>query len=453
MTNEIECLSNVIGDEEGACVYQTTVGSTWCLRTTGTGCSELSGSNISGTPEFHAGFLCSAPELNTLCSPTKTTKCEGYDVYYLDNCGNKANIYDSSQYNNDTYWTYMSDSVPCDDGLGNKDSRTCGQCEYFQGSMCENYQDADTSKPVYGDNICASLDCGSFDTNGDGKIESDEENYRQGERWCATYSDLSVVTNVNETEWDATVNSSTENLPGSRYVVLECRNGEVLETGCEAWRNQICAGDYYDLNGNGVQDLSDYRTAECVSNRWQDCVIQTNQASCEDSEDRDCLWIEGTSILKDGDTGASLATDENGNKIEASCVPKFAPGLDITQESDSGTTSCSLATTSCVVTYEFSLFRNRGKIEDADMQDRIKYCTDNCYCIPGYTDGAAKNKYEKNKPSTDPKSYNDWVASLNLVCSALGDCGNKINYIGEDGYQREDIIDTGDFEKNKFFGN
>lgn len=451
ISSETECIAQVLAEVDGACVYETPVGTTTCRRMTSSECDSLSGENVEeNTVEFFAGKLCSAPELGTICGATERTICEDYDVYFIDSCNNKANIYDASQLENQSYWSNIVERPPCDDGLGNKNSKSCGNCDYFSGSLCQDYKTADSPKPDHGTNICSSLDCGSYDTNGDGKIQSDEQNYKHGESWCATYPVLSEIDVVDEAYLDSNVDVEKENVPGSRYVSLECRNGEVVPTECDTYRNTICAEDFYDINENGERDSNEYRIGQCVANKWQDCVVQTDKESCEDGTQRDCRWVVGTSFIDE--TGENIATDE-ATGAPASCVPKFSPGFNFWEEDNGGNIACSRASTACTVVYEVSWIRNRDRaLGDKEIEERIDKCVQNCYCIPGYDESnknrRGKNKYENNKPSWHPKSYEEWISSLNLVCSSLGDCGNKVNYIGEPGEERDDVIDTGNFIKN-----
>ena len=83
--------------------------------------------------EYNKGKLCTANELNTICEPTNQTTCvDGKDqVYFLDSCGNYANIYDSTKINDEGYWedvVTISESCGVDDEFGNSDSTTCGNC-------------------------------------------------------------------------------------------------------------------------------------------------------------------------------------------------------------------------------------------------------------------------------------------------------------------------------------
>jgi hypothetical protein len=260
------------------------------------------------------------------------------------------------------------------------------------------------------------------------------------EKWCATLpttSSIEIQGNEFSAKKNTNINSSTQNLPGSRYVQLECRDGEVLETPCDGYRNSICVENFYDLNGDSEFNIkSEIRAAECVANKWQDCVIQTNEGDCEDQNARDCQWIGGVSILKD-ESGNSLATNEEGDSILASCVPKFAPGFDFWAEDADSIASCALASTECVAKYEVTWLRSKNYLAKKDIEKRISKCVENCYCIPGYV---KEDKYPF-------ASHDEWVNSLDLVCSSLGDCGDKTNYIGEYGEQRDDVLDTGNFIK------
>jgi hypothetical protein len=107
--------------------------------------------------------------------------------------------------------------------------------------------------------------------------------------------------------------------------------------------------------------------------------------------------------LKDED-GKSLAVDENGNKIDASCVPLYAPGLDFWNSEGDAESMCSLASTTCVVKYEKKIGGDR-------------HCVDNCECI-----------------NDDGDIRNSWKTRLEELCVSLGDCGSKTNYIGDYGY-------------------
>jgi hypothetical protein len=399
ITNEVECIASITSDEIGACVFEEEYQTT-CRMISQKDCTEVEGSS------FHTGFLCSASQLETNCGPRGGTICNEERVYFLDTCGNLANIYDYSKLNDNNYWTYIQEPS-CDNGMGNKNSKTCGACDYFSGSTCTMYQRGETINPDYGEYFCGSLDCNSV-----GKLH--------GETWCGENSVSSLT---------------GKNSPGSRYYRFMCYNGEVTVEPCAEFRNEICI----------ESEVNDFSVAGCAINKWQDCTTQINQTDCENPYARDCKWISGYSILKD-ENGIDLAfTETETAKIPGSCVPKYAPGFDFYAETGNGADVCSLGTQVCIIKYEIGILASKEKLSRADWQNKISKCVENCYCIPGYTNGAAKNEYENNKPAWHPKSYTDWVNLSNSVCTALGDCGTKKNYLGGSGDIKE--IFTSEFTK------
>ena len=425
ITNELECIASATSDDLGACVFERNFGRT-CLLLTKSECTGLQEASVSGdifdnyygsektldgidssTVSFHEGLLCSATELGTICGPRGGTTCvSGEDeVYFLDTCGNLGNVYDNSKLNDDNnYWKFIQEPT-C--GIG-KDSPSCGNCNYFEGSTCAAYdRTTDSSRPNYGDNVCRSLDCGWYDKDKDGRQDPDEI-YQHGERFCITNNEESNL---------------GEDLPGTRYFRMECRDGEFIQEACAEFRQEVCIEN--DIEPG-------FSNAGCVVNRWDDCTIQTSKEDCLDEDSRDCSWQEGHSLFDE--EGKPFATDENDNP--GFCVPKIAPGFDLNENEGNGAEICSLASTSCIVKYEVGILKNREKVlEDADWDERKSKCVENCYCIPGYKKGDAKEKYEKDDHLFD--SYDEWIEAVTSVCSALGDCGNKDNYLGISGEERD----------------
>jgi hypothetical protein len=111
ITNEVQCVLSVQNQDKGACVYEFEFEKT-CKFTTRADCIGAGSGNSSRTSgEFFSGKLCSAEELGTNCGPTRETKCvPGKDeVYFVDSCGNTANIYDASKVNDKDYWANVKD--------------------------------------------------------------------------------------------------------------------------------------------------------------------------------------------------------------------------------------------------------------------------------------------------------------------------------------------------------
>ena len=378
VASEFECISSAKSSVKGACVFESEYQRT-CLLLSQAECSERGGTNES---EFHEGYLCSDESLGTDCGPTEQTRCvENRDeVYFVDSCGNLANIYDASKIKDKNYWSKIYDKTQsCGTDSGNANSASCGNCDYYLGSMCKEYKrDADKVQPNYGNFICRDLSC-----NFDGK------KYNHGETWCQNSEGVD------------------KNLPGSRYFRAVCYNGEVSIEPCADFRQEICL----------ESKVESFSAAGCIANKWQDCFSQSSQKDCENQDRRDCVWMEKVN-LTGGNTSKGVQ-----------CVAKFAPGFKFwesgsqTQTSTTPTTTtgnasagagsnssnfgampsqsqslCSLADSKCTVQYEKKLFGS-------------KKCVKNCECL-------------------DQK----WQETQNEICVSIGDCGNSTNFIGVKGY-------------------
>src|SRR3989344_4468287 len=107
--DEVQCVLSVQNQEKGACVYEFEFEKT-CKVTSRAECSGgVNGTKAEG--QFYPGKLCSAEELGTPCAPTRETMClPGKDeVYFVDSCGNTANIYDASKIDDKRYWSTIFD--------------------------------------------------------------------------------------------------------------------------------------------------------------------------------------------------------------------------------------------------------------------------------------------------------------------------------------------------------
>jgi len=364
--SEIQCIASAMPKVKGACVFEREYQRT-CLLLTKKECQEMGA-------EFHEGYLCSATNLSTNCGrSTKTTCVEGRDeVYFLDTCGNLANVYDADkEEGNENYWTYIAGTQGVE--VCSPASSTCGNCDYFLGTTC---------KSVGGKHICQDLSC-----------EYKGNPYQHGETWCAEAEGVSRITATG-----GVLNSSGEDFPGGRYFRLVCYNGDVTVEPCADFRQEVCI----------QSEVNTFRTAACRVNMWQDCYSQDNVKDCENPDKRDCQVIEGFSILKD-ENGESLFRDEEGDITEASCVPKYAPGFDFWESGGDAESMCSLASTQCVVEYEKGLLGKKKIVKGEE-------------CVQD-DDGDGE---------WDIK--NSWITKINDFCMSLGDCGSKTNYLKEDGY-------------------
>lgn len=408
ITDEPTCILTAHLQDKGACIFEEENQRT-CRLTTREQCMNLQIAN--STTEFHKDYLCSADELATNCAPTTETICvEGKDeVYFKDTCGNPANIYDSSKtYNqNPTYWQKIKpkeQSCGFDSQNGNAGSRSCGNCDYFRGSICAK------GNANYGDYICSDLNC--YNTqNGN--------NYHNGESWCVYQGNPGLG----------------RDLVGSRHFRHICLNGEEIIEPCADFRNEICIQDVIETSGGNFQE------AACRVNRWRDCLDQDNKEDCLNTDKRDCYWLKGfefvgglgesiigysqqsesNQVFGGGSTGGfqggatgqvigSVSAQETGIKTGGNgvCLPEIPPGLRFWGSSDSQSV-CSLASSTCEVKYEKGV-------------------------LTGFDD-----KPTKNKECLDLS----WAAKINNVCTSLGDCGAYINIAKKFTHQGAEWKDQG----------
>lgn len=383
LSNEIQCIAATTSKVKGACVYDDEYFTRTCEFITQEECKTRTSSSENES-EFYANILCSNEELETDCGYSrKTTLVDGKDgVYFLDTCGNIANIYDSSKAEDQTYWNYVySRSESCNPDSANIGSKSCGNCDYFKGSVGMNAKtakdiDSSIGTPNMGDYICANLGCNDADFKKD-----KGRNPLHGETWC--------VSNAKGGYTDGT--GLYENLPGARYFRFVCYNGAITVEPCAEYRKEICIEEF--------DEERDFSYANCRVNRFQDCTAQTTKDECEDTDYRDCEWntwgIKPKFIETDDEGDEKLLDNES-----VACFPKYTPGYDFWQSTEAEG-ACSAGVSKCVVECEKKL----GSGWDCDNGDPSG-CGD-------------------EDDTTDM-----WEEDCMIKCNKFGDCGNSYNYLG-----------------------
>lgn len=416
--SEAQCIASAFPKIKGACVYDEDL-QTKCKFITKQECADIE--TQKENVKFNQGFLCSAEELGTICGPSeKTILVDGRDeVFYVDTCGNVANIYDASRQNDLQYWSkIVSKAGSCgfDSATGNANSPSCGNCDYLAGStgaLYDRFRDGTSASPTgnggFGDYICRSLDC-TFETdlNGDEDTSDDGEfgPFKHGESWCAQSAGTSEIISTNG-QIPRIPDPSKENLPGSRYFRLVCYNGDVTVESCADFRQEIC------IQSTITTNKGDFRTAACRVNQWQSCVGQNNQKDCENFDKRDCKWVDN---------------DEVGER----CLPKFAPGFDFYKEDGDAAAFCVQASATCEVKFEKGLPGAFGDFQEgfAGGAGANYKCVKKCECL-----GVGREKSYTKDQLNDLALNNNWINQGSNICLALGDCGASKNYIGENGYR------------------
>lgn len=424
ISNEATCAASATSGIEGVCVFEREYVRT-CKRMTQEECDNIEASSEEGTVSFHPGYLCSAEELGVDCGPSERTTCvEGRDeVFFVDTCGNIANVYDASRtFERDSlYWKYIAGygEVTVDCGSGsNAGSTNCGNCDYYAGSTCKKAERGEN--PIYGENICRDLGC-----------EYEGENYQHGETWCGYQGVGGVSVDemgfLNSEDEDEIGNHLSK--VGGRYFRLVCYNGEVTVEPCADFKQEICVESTVGESG--------FKAAACVVNKWQDCYSQNSSEDCDLSR-RDCKWIETKRISYEEETSRAGKIfgffgfgkkDVSDSKIDGVCVPKFSPGINF-WESEGGDTEslCSLGTRQCVVT---RIIRLGDRDENLNMRTP--------------TGGKEDTYYGECVHQSSGNLKDDWVSEMDAICQSFGDCGGKVNILDIKGSQKDNPITQTDY--------
>jgi hypothetical protein len=169
--------------------------------------------------------------------------------------------------------------------------------------------------------------------------------YKDGESWCLT-------------DEDDTLGFGFDTV-GSGYYKQSCYNGRILTTECADYRNEICTQTSKPFN------------AVCRPNRWQDCVIQKTEETCEDSTSRDCFWAGYLAPEESPEVGKEFKDNL--------CHPNVPPGFKF---------------------WEFGAAQSV-----CEMANELRHCN------------------SKECPQT-------WTDANAIYCHAQGDCGNYYNVDG-----------------------
>jgi hypothetical protein len=303
--NEAGCFLLATEQREGACVLDGGA----CKFVTEESCYGYSGN-------FAEGYLCTSPSLNTTCEMTEQTQCvDGKDgVYFVDSCGNPANIYDVWRVEDIGYWDRIAELEDLcgsrDIDAGNANSEDCGNCNRFAGSIC-NSADEDNFDVDLGDFYCRDTSC-----------LFKGEKYRNGESWCV---------------YDGAIGEG-DDVVGSRHWRYVCSQGVVVVEPCADYRNQICIqANEFDVDGESVP----FRDSACVANNWRECI----NLNADD----------------DGMTACESALNCRVETIDVAdyfefdiCLPEYPAGFSLSDERYMATATkvCAMGTQTCTIVRE-----------------------------------------------------------------------------------------------------
>lgn len=403
--------------EEGACLTSSNDGSPEknCIFTAKKNCNG----------EFKQGFLCTSKELNTICTKTEKTSCfENKDqIYFIDSCGNRANIYDATKANKQDYWEkYIAPDKSCQ-----TQSASCGNCDYSSGSTCSAYSSTKGgTKPEMGNNVCKNLNCGDK---------------KHGDSWCVYDSDPSKIA-----------------LVGSRQYVASCFEGEISIEGCADFNQEVCAQ---------ITDKSRSQ-AKCLINDWRSCLYANDKESysevkTECDKNPQCMMFnqyfgedklkrsDGTffaGFKQDVDNSAQGSIGDLGadqNKVLSHCVPRFTPGFQFwTTNSDPLKDSSGNAESTA--NYGGSELESDSICSLGDftcVSEKHRKCTLGGGC-DGWKDGDLNWECNIDGETATIKGTDlpNLMNALNERCRALGTCGVSSNIAGQVNSQDSGITIT-----------
>ena len=373
--NAGECMILSATQNEGACILEGGD----CDFVTEEACYGYNG-------DFREGFLCTSPHVESNCEMTEQTTCEeGKDgVYFMDSCGNIANIYDSNRKDDPTYWdTIIAPEEICgnDDEDGNGDSASCGNCNRFFGGICDSADDNNFDVDV-GEFYCRDTSC-----------MVDGESYKNGESWCV---------------YDGAIGEG-QDVVGSRHWKYVCSQGTTQIEPCADYRNQICVQqNTFEIDGEDVT----FRNANCVANNWRKCIDLNGKenGTMECAETLNCR----------------VDTIDVANKFRFDvCLPKYPGGFSLKNPRYQETTEgiCAMADQTCTVVYKPKTFggcklvANGNCLTEIFAQEMNDFCTGLGDC--GGTvnvEGVYSENYNVRK---SPKLSASWINDLKNLANPV----------------------------------
>ena len=362
--NQLYCEILKLQSKSGACVFEDKT----CKFASYDYCEQLDG-------KFNADMLCSNPELNTTCERQSYISCiDEYDeIYWIDSCGNKENIYSSDK---DFSWNngfVLPKNESCNSDSANVFSSTCGNCNVNMGSIC-----------VESDNLLKKVEDGNFVCSDYSCIDEEGNKRLNGESWCSYESFIG--------EGKDTV--------GSRHWRQTCINGEVHTEPCADYRGEICVQTEIES-----QDYGDLSISACTVNEALNCFARTSGGKeyCEEHEH--C-------IMK------SINVD-SGFKFDV-CVGQYPRGFDLTTQSEEAQEICGAASQECIVTYVKELFGGWKCVQNC--QCRTKKFTEqmsdlcismgDCGSYVNYLGEGTDNTKVVNAPKTSWENYKEFAEKV-----------------------------------------
>ncbi len=408
VNDQLSCLALSNSQEQGACVKSADPQND-CTFTSKEKCIQTHG-------EFHAGILCSNPDLNTKCVAQQRAGCVDDatlglkdEVYWFDSCGNPENIYDvnlNKSFNDGKVLPKEQSCILSSTTNPVANQKTCGNCDRYSSSVCGKRTSTESLKDSSQQYVCRSLDC----TDIDGTKRAN------GESWCATQGSIGVDAGIS-------TNRSSDT-PGSRYYRKSCVNGDITTEPCLDYRNAICVESKNPTTAGGT-----FSTASCRINRGYECLgYNTVEKKAECAKNPDCF-------VKKVDVAANFSFDY--------CVPKYKPGFDLSTQSDSAVSYCGIGTATCkyisVKTLTGKNEINKECLSSKFTEQMNDFCMSlgDCGASANYLGAMSESNYEvTNAPRLGTAYLQDIARYANekLFKGKSADVGSLADYYGMLGF-------------------
>jgi len=398
--------------DEGACLTESNdySGLKNCVFTTKGNCNRAN-------QIFKKDYLCTSKELNTTCLKTTKTTCSDDKVYFIDSCGNKANVYDSFKGKNQTYWEKIISPKDSCSGV----AEFCGNCDYTAGSICTKYfSGQNLIKPEMGDYVCKNLDCIG--------------GRKHGESWCIS---------------DADNSKDLSQSVGTRNYVATCFEGEIKLEGCADFNQEVCIE-----NANTAKGKSE---AMCVVNDWRSCIYANDAASYSAVKTRcdalpQCIMFNEISgnekysdlpgfkeDLNNKDQGKAGEVGKDMNEIITHCVPRFTPGYQFWSSNSFSNPFSSSGKVESTASYGGSESETNSLCNLGTFT-----CVSHIKTVSSIAGGSSSTDMENPECNWQAEDQSKqkvtlMMDALNDRCRSLGSCGLQYNTQGELGRSGFDV--------------
>ena len=364
--NELSCQALSAGQFEGACISQQ--GN--CIFTTKEDCFGNRGGK-----NFYKNYLCSHPSLETNCERQDHVDCVSnkYEIYWIDSCGNRENIYFSNRGVSWNNGMVLKKENSCSPNSANIGSTTCGNCAPSL-SKCSEVSLSETHVQD-GNFVCKDLGCENAPAN------VGTQDRLNGEKWCL---------------YDGYIGDGKDTV-GSENWLMHCHEGKAeLEKRCGEQRGSLCQQQVIEWEGRSFSIASCFNNDEANCYKISQDYWKKIDEDIDEEEMEEVMEEMGKECNENQHCMIKSVDVEDTFKFDM-CVPRYSKGADLRDEG-ADDNMCWMADKKCTVYY----WKNFWGVWECSGSHN------DCEC------------------ETD-----EFAEKMNDLCISVGDCGSYINYVGE----------------------